>query len=219
MVPLFGTDEKLYQRFMKYVSIPDGINDLKTSDCWLFTGCKNEDGYGYFGINGKVLKAHRVSWLIFKGQIPIGKQINHTCDVRNCVNPNHLYIGTQPENIRDTVSRNRQAKGDKCGVRGNKNGTYTHPEKVARGEKHGLILHPECVQRGTSHWTKQHPEKVAKGVAAGNASLNEEQVVEIRKLYQAGISQKVLSEQFNTGTRNISKIVLNQRWKHVGEKK
>lgn len=74
---------------------------LKQSDgCWYWDGNINVDGYGRFGYKGKVRKAHRVGWLLFKG--PIGKKyVLHKCDVKKCVNPDHLYLGTQKQNMQD----------------------------------------------------------------------------------------------------------------------
>lgn len=78
------------------------------SDCWYWFGCTDEIGYGrlvhYKGEN----KAHRISWLLFKGDIPKGLKVLHKCDIRNCVNPDHLFLGTQKENVQDMFKKGRQ---------------------------------------------------------------------------------------------------------------
>jgi len=59
---------------------------------------------------------HRFIYEKFKGSIPKGKIIRHKCDIRNCINPEHLELGTYYDNIQDMVKRNRQAKGERIGV-------------------------------------------------------------------------------------------------------
>lgn len=75
--------------------------------CWVWLGRANEDGYGEFYCNGKVQKAHRVSWMVHKGQIPAQKQILHRCDNTYCINPDHLFVGTQIDNMRDMAVKGR----------------------------------------------------------------------------------------------------------------
>jgi hypothetical protein len=77
-------------------------------DCWEWKGRKDIGGYGFFTFRSKEQKAHRVVWILTYGEIPEGMQINHKCDNRGCVNPAHLYIGTQKDNVADMYSRGRQ---------------------------------------------------------------------------------------------------------------
>lgn len=78
----------------------------KTKSCWLFTGSKIR-GYGQFHFNKKPTLAHRASYEIFVGKIPDGLWVCHKCDVRNCINPKHFFIGTRSDNMRDCVSKGR----------------------------------------------------------------------------------------------------------------
>lgn len=73
------------------------------ADCWFWVGARHRLGYGLF--NGR--KAHRASWEIHCGAIPAGMSVLHRCDVRNCVNPAHLFLGTQADNMRDMVAKGR----------------------------------------------------------------------------------------------------------------
>ena len=69
--------------------------------CWLFTGYVNAKGYGYMHFRGKQWRAHRVAWVLHFGEIPSGLNVCHSCDETSCVNPEHLFLGTQMANIRD----------------------------------------------------------------------------------------------------------------------
>jgi hypothetical protein len=79
------------------------------SGCFLWIGAqKNSRGYGNFNFNGKIISAHRVSWMIYKGGIPDAKHVLHKCDNPNCVNPEHLFLGTHSENMNDMKQKGRQ---------------------------------------------------------------------------------------------------------------
>lgn len=82
--------------------------DVRGKDeCWLWTRpLAAKDGRGYYSYLGKVWPVHQFSYIITNGEIK--NQINHTCDVPHCCNPNHLYDGTQQQNIKDRDSRKRR---------------------------------------------------------------------------------------------------------------
>lgn len=134
----------------------------KSGDCWLWTAYKKKGGYGTFNVEGTMITAHRFSWQIHFGGIPEGMNVLHKCDTPACIRPEHLFLGTQQDNIDDMVEKGRQQKG----------------------EKHG------------------------------NAKLDEEIVLCIRKYYPM-FTQKKLGEFFNVGQNTISKVVLFQLWSHA----
>lgn len=78
--------------------------------CWLWMGNRTIHGYGKIKAEGKNKSAHRVSYEVFKGPINDGLWVLHKCDVRACVNPDHLYLGTHADNTADMVKRNRSVK-------------------------------------------------------------------------------------------------------------
>ena len=83
-------------------------------NCWIWTGRLQPGGYGLVSrtIEGKrrSFLAHRYSYQIAKGEIPAGLLVRHSCDVRRCVNPDHLDVGTHAQNSRDAVERGRLAQ-------------------------------------------------------------------------------------------------------------
>ena len=94
------------------------IKDVKTrlllrhkveGDCWKWTGY-TDGRYGLISIKGKEEKAHRASYQTFVGEIPKGMVIRHKCDNTLCVNPNHLELGTQLDNMKDMADRGRAGK-------------------------------------------------------------------------------------------------------------
>lgn len=97
-----------------------GKYEPNENDCWIWTGAKNRDGYGSFwngerlaGRNGKrggprMVLAHRWSFAHFIGAIPAGLYVLHRCDTPSCVNPDHLFLGTQADNVRDCANKGRR---------------------------------------------------------------------------------------------------------------
>lgn len=75
--------------------------------CWLWTGAINKYGYGKVKENRKHLTAHRWSWTIHRGAIPEGLHVLHRCDVPGCVNPSHLWLGTNVDNDKDKREKGR----------------------------------------------------------------------------------------------------------------
>lgn len=75
--------------------------------CLLWTETIRSNGYGAITFKNKPILSHRLSWQISFGQIPKGVSVLHKCDVRACVNPDHLFLGTQKDNILDMMFKNR----------------------------------------------------------------------------------------------------------------
>jgi hypothetical protein len=91
------------------------VNKKSPEECWEWTAVKNLQGYGNIHIGSKTdgsyrtLVAHRVSWEMHYGPIPDGLCVLHRCDNPACVNPNHLSLGTQLENIQDMLNKGRES--------------------------------------------------------------------------------------------------------------
>lgn len=98
--------------------------------CRIWTGARHRQGYGHFVLNGKVQLAHRVAWFLAYGDHPPSDvKVCHTCDIPRCVNPMHLFLGTQRENMRDAAAKSRLGKADK---RGEKNGKSVFSDEQVR---------------------------------------------------------------------------------------
>lgn len=101
--------ENTDQDFWKFVN--------KTDSCWIWTG-NVRNGYGRFSIKSDGIFAHRYSWQLCRGSIPEGICVLHNCpggDNPLCVNPDHLFLGTQVDNNKDKVAKNRQSRGEDQG--------------------------------------------------------------------------------------------------------
>lgn len=169
----------------------------QTDSCWLWIGAKDPDGYGNFKVgNHRGTHAHRIAYALKVGYIPPGLSILHSCDNRSCVRPDHLFLGTQLDNVNDMAEKGRARKAS-----GDQNGSRLHPESRPRGEKHPFKLHPELHARGER---------------AANAKFTESQVIEIRRSYKAGeLSQHALARKYGVTATTINAIVLFKTWKHL----
>lgn len=84
------------------------------SACWTWIGGKDNHNYGVFQVAvGDIDRAHRAAWRLFRGEIPDGLWVLHKCDSPSCVNPDHLFIGTNADNVADKMRKGRHAEGNK----------------------------------------------------------------------------------------------------------
>ncbi len=81
---------------------------IKTDHCWIWNAGVTSAGYGSFYVNGKMCQSHRVIWELVIGPIPEGLFVLHSCDNPPCVRPNHLFLGTQQDNVNDMMRKKRQ---------------------------------------------------------------------------------------------------------------
>lgn len=98
-------------RFWSKVNKEGPTQPHMSTPCWEWTaGICN--GYGSFGMSSGTERAHRVAWTLTHGDVPTGKQVLHACDHRKCVNPAHLRIGTNADNVQDKMDRGRHPRGE-----------------------------------------------------------------------------------------------------------
>lgn len=148
------------QRFWSKVDCTAGL-----FECWLWTASLNKPGgYGRIGLNGSNLRVHRISYELAFGSVPIDLHVLHKCDNPPCVNPSHLFLGTQLDNVRDMQHKSRD--------------------------------------------NKAHHERV------NTSKLTVDQVMEIRRLYDAGgMFQHELGKMFGVSQQNIFRIVHGETWR------
>jgi hypothetical protein len=99
-----GRTKPIEERFWKFV------DKGKDDECWNWIGAKKDNGYGVIGLGKKLIRAPRLSYTIAYGEIPEGKFICHRCDNPSCVNPKHLFLGTNQDNMNDMCDKGRQLR-------------------------------------------------------------------------------------------------------------
>lgn len=110
--------QPIYERLIKRTIVD-------ASGCWIWTGCIGFGGHGQIRESianyskSRLLMTHRVSWIHHRGDIPVGLFVLHKCDVPRCVNPSHLFLGTQRDNMDDMLNKERMPRGEahyKCSL-------------------------------------------------------------------------------------------------------
>lgn len=103
--------------------------------CWIWNKSTKEGRYGQISVGRKMERVHRVSWNLYFGEIPSGMYVLHKCDNPLCVNPAHLFIGTQKDNMDDMIEKGREPN-----LRGERNGRSKLVENDVRGIRKLLLI-------------------------------------------------------------------------------
>ena len=204
--------------------------------CWIWHGNKNNRGYGLFSTPHPVL-AHRYAWVRANGPIPKhdskhGMCVCHTCDVRLCVNPSHLFLGTHVQNMQDAACKGRAHRArsvlsdDEVRVLQIARASGESPTSIARR----VGLSPELVDRLVSRGRECVPPmarpKAIRAPRLGtwrspNCKLEDAQVRDIRARYIPGTGSKErgnrreLAAEFGVSPYTISEIVQGHTYKCV----
>jgi|SRR5271165_2340881 len=132
----------------------------KTDTCWLWTGWLSKGGYGYFDLEGKKKIAHKWYWEKIKGPYNRPMQLDHLCRVRNCVNPDHLELVTQVENIR---------RGTAGQITGAKNKAKTHCPKGHEYDINNTYKYKTSRRCNTCHRIAENKRQASKKLGETNA--------------------------------------------------
>lgn len=217
-------DDIFLKRFWSKVDKNGKISREGMSNCWEWTASKSRDGYGSIGYKNKHLKAHRVSFEIFNQKIPEGMQVLHVCDNPSCVNPDHLFLGTQQDNIKDMYNKNREArlKGSKNGrsvltesqvleirYEYNKNKSFVEGLQYQLAEKYGVTK--SVILKVISGKSWKHVGGIIKKF---NHKLNKEQVEKIIELLeQKELNYTNIAKMFGVERRLIVSVKNGTYWK------
>ena len=198
------------------------VDKLDQHECWYWKASIDINGYGQFLVNKGQLgnktttmaKAHRVAWMLTHGDIPKGMYLCHTCDMPSCVNPTHLFLGTQKDNMQDCVAKKRHGYGTvglplvytvekrKRIFEAYKNGTRIEDITDRFGISRSHLL--RLLKQSKIPLRDQH---------VNNRKLTSIQVQQIRELYAIGnISQYELAARFKVTPTNIGCIILGKSW-------
>lgn len=201
--------------------------------CWFWTGTLTHRGYGQFGVGSKTFMAHRVSYVLFCGEIPEGKFVLHSCDNKNCCNPSHLRLGLHEDNVQDALDRKRYKPmigEDHVSSTLSALEVLEIMERLRKGEAAADIARMYNVGDSTIRsiyygrtWCSVTGGEIrnagetryAEGSRQHNAKFLEEDILHIRDLHKRGISFLALSKQYGVHKSTIQRIVTGKTWKRV----
>lgn len=132
-----------------------------STQCWEWQRARKPFGYGILYENGKLIIAHRKAYELWVGLIPEGMCVLHKCDVPQCCNPKHLFLGTYKDNRIDCVRKRRH-------------GHVTRPETIPRGENHGRskLTNETVVEIRRLHSTGVNQREIGRRLSVGYKNIN-----------------------------------------------
>jgi hypothetical protein len=195
----------------------------KTPDCWLWTAVRFSNGYGAFRLDRKQCRAHVVAheWLVGPTN---GLLVCHACDVKHCVRPDHLFLGTQEDNIRDAVSKQRMATGVRSGMHTHDLTAVTEAQvrEIYDRYRAGASQYDLADQFGIS---QTGVSKILRGVIWKHLglvpilhqTLSDQDALEIRRRLAEGEHRLALAKRFDVSVSAIDKINHRRTFRHLPE--
>jgi transposase-like protein len=192
--------ESLRKRFNDKVHVTDG--------CHFWRGASRGVGYGCIKIEGKVVDAHRVAWVLANGQVPEGMFVLHSCDHRSCVNPVHLRLGSAADNAHDAVNRGRMGGSNRVL-------SYAQAEHIRALYELGNTtiaalatefgVGDETVRKIIIGETYTSPSIDLKPTS--RAPLTPEQIAQIRNEYESGVSKRQLARKHRIAPTTLHRLL------------
>lgn len=176
----------------------------KDDGCWEWQGSRKPNGYAMFTVRriNRKLHVHRLAYFLATGIWTL-LFVCHECDNPICARPDHLFEGTQKDNLEDMVAKGRSLTGEKNPMYG----------------RHEPFIPPpdfsDSVSRGLKKLYADRPEKHSRGETHGMTTLTEAQVREIRSLFEAGHNRNLIAERFAIDRKTVYNIGQKTTWKHV----
>jgi len=205
--------------------------EAPSDQCLIWSGTKNESGYGYLDVDKKHTKAHRYSYFLAHGKWPpADMQILHSCDNPACVNPHHLSVGTNADNMLDMRSKGRHSHGEKVSII-----TTAQAEEAMRrlgaGEPgkeiaRDLGVHFQTISdikngrtwthlSGTNGLPTIEQMRSAKPKSKFTAKMTEDMAREAKRRLAAGESAKSIARSMGLSASSIDCIKQGRTWAHV----
>lgn len=201
------------------------LHIISKNGCWI-TNYKGGNSRPRIFINGKHHVLARAAYEVYKGTIPEKMCVCHTCDNGLCINPDHLFLGSQLDNIADRQQKNRQAKGSSNGhAKLTESQVAQIRDLLAErklthrqiADKFGVNPSIICTINTGKSWT--HVDGIRIGAKINprrvNAKLDDDKVKQIKKLLAEGMSTVKIGQLFGVATSTIGSISRNQAWTHV----
>lgn len=190
---------------------PKTIRD-ENSGCWEWTAHIASNGYGRFGLNGKARDSHRVAWELSFGPIPNGLSVLHVCDNRRCVRPDHLFLGTQRDNMIDAVRKGRM-KGRNAGITHCQRDHEFTPENTGwQGVKRFCRTCDRIRGRESRQQRRAETPRKERLLGAATRVLTPEQRAEaIHFILHEGFGNKRISKRFGIGVTTALMLVREVR--------
>jgi len=230
-------DEQTIARFRSKIEKQTKVTSPHVSTpCWLWKG-GTIGPYGRFYWKRETERAHRLAFRLWVGPLTPGLHVCHRCDTPLCVNPDHLFGGTNEDNHRDKIRKGRQAKGEAAS--GGRKGTGTVTSDLARavrlaadvGVRQADIARATGIHRSTVSlivrgkvWRyaggpigkRQHaPRAKARGVRHGGSKLDPAKVREIRRRFAEGESATSIGRSIGVVAETVRSVARRKTWKHV----
>jgi DNA-binding MarR family transcriptional regulator len=202
-------DEKDIKRFWKLTKRENKKND----ECWDWLAHKNHHGYGVFGVKDKTVLAHRFIFFVFNGSFDEKLLVCHTCDNRSCVNPKHLFLGTNIDNMRNMIERNRSLRGEKApGSKLKEFQVIEIRERYANGETGASLAKEFNVDKSTitliasgNSWGWANGPITLRG---RGRKLSHKDYLDIQNIYKTGkYFMREIAAIYNVGYSTINRII------------